>query len=57
MFFAVFASFAAKHIIQLPNLGLMIKNHLTFVSASGLKRNANAFDIQSVVTLDDLFKE
>lgn len=29
--------------------------HLTFVSASGLKRNANAFDIQSVVTLDDLF--
>ena len=31
--------------------------HLTFVSASGLKRNANAFDIQSVVILDDLFKE
>ena len=29
--------------------------HLTMVSASGLKRNANAFDIQSVVTLDDLF--
>ena len=29
--------------------------HLTFVSASGLKRNANAFDVQSVVTLDDLF--
>jgi len=29
--------------------------HLTIVSASGLKRNANAFDIQSVVTLDDLF--
>lgn len=35
----------------------MIKINLTFVSASGLKRNANAFDIQSVVTLDDLFKE
>ena len=31
--------------------------HLTFVSASGLKRNANAFDIQSVVTLDDLFRD
>ena len=29
--------------------------HLTFISASGLKANANAFDIQSVVTLDDLF--
>jgi len=29
--------------------------HLTLVSANGLKRNANAFDIQSVVTLDDLF--
>ena len=30
--------------------------HLTIVSASGLKRNANAFDVQSVVTLDDLFQ-
>jgi len=30
--------------------------HLTLVSASGVKRNANAFDIQSVVTLDDLFQ-
>ena len=29
--------------------------HLTFVSANGVKRNANAFDVQSVVTLDDLF--
>ena len=29
--------------------------HLTLVSANGLKPNANAFDIQSVVTLDDLF--
>ena len=31
--------------------------HLTMVSAHGLKSNSNAFDIQSVVTLDDLFKE
>ena len=31
--------------------------HLTMVSAHGLKTNSNAFDIQSVVTLDDLFKE
>ena len=31
--------------------------HLTMVSAHGLKPNSNAFDIQSVVTLDDLFKE
>ena len=30
--------------------------HLTIVSANGLKRNANAFDVQSVVTLDDLFQ-
>ena len=30
--------------------------HLTMVSANGRKRDANAFDIQSVVTLDDLFK-
>ena len=30
--------------------------HLTIVSANGLKRNANAFDVQSVVTLDDLFE-
>ncbi|MBR4612409.1 MAG: ATP-binding protein, partial [Kiritimatiellae bacterium] len=29
--------------------------HLTMVSAHGLKANPNAFDIQSVVTLDDLF--
>lgn len=29
--------------------------HLTMVPANGLSRNANAFDIQSVVTLDDLF--
>lgn len=29
--------------------------HLTMVSANGLQRNASAFDIQSVVTLDDLF--
>lgn len=29
--------------------------HLTMVSANGLKPNANAFDVQSVVTLDDLF--
>ena len=29
--------------------------HLTLVSANGLKHNANAFDVQSVVTLDDLF--
>ncbi len=28
--------------------------HLTMVSAHGLKNNANASDIQSVVTLDDL---
>ncbi len=30
--------------------------HLAIVSASGLKRNANAFDVQSVVTLDGLFQ-
>ena len=30
--------------------------HMTIVSASGLKRNANAFDVQSVVTLDGLFQ-
>ena len=29
--------------------------HLTMVSAHGLKENANANDIQSVVTQDDLF--
>lgn len=29
--------------------------HLTMVSAHGLKANANASDVQSVVTLDDLF--
>jgi len=29
--------------------------HLTMVSAHGLKDNANAHDVQSVVTLDDLF--
>ena len=29
--------------------------HLTMVSASGIVKNANANDIQSVVTLDDLF--
>ena len=29
--------------------------HLTFISTAGLKANANAFDVQSVVTLDDLF--
>ena len=31
--------------------------HLTMVSAHGLKANANASDVQSVVTLDDLFRE
>ena len=31
--------------------------HLTMVSAHGLKANANAFDVQSVITLDDLFRE
>jgi len=31
--------------------------HLTMVSAHGLKNDANALDVQSVVTLDDLFKE
>ena len=30
--------------------------HLTMVSAHGLKSNANASDVQSIVTLDDLFK-
>ena len=30
--------------------------HLTMVSAHGLKANANASDVQSVITLDDLFK-
>lgn len=29
--------------------------HLTMVSAHGLKENANANDVQSVVTQDDLF--
>ena len=29
--------------------------HLTMVSAHGVKSNANAKDLQSVVTLDDLF--
>jgi len=29
--------------------------HLTLVSASGIERNPSAFDVQSVVTLDDLF--
>ncbi len=29
--------------------------HLTMVSANGLRRNENSSDIQSVVTLDDLF--
>ncbi len=40
--------------IFLSETGTKNAIHLTFVSASGLKRNANAFDIQSVVTLDDL---
>lgn len=31
--------------------------HLTLISASGLKRNANRNDVQSEVTLDDLFRE
>ena len=31
--------------------------HLTMVSANGVKRNANSNDIQSEVTLEDLFKE
>ena len=31
--------------------------HLTMISANGVKRNANWNDIQSEVTLDDLFKE
>ena len=31
--------------------------HLTMVSASGLKPNANCHDIQSVVTLGDLFRD
>ena len=31
--------------------------HLTLVSANGVKRNANSNDIQSEVTLEDLFKE
>ena len=38
----------------------MLKNaaiHLTIVSAHGLRNNANASDVQSVVTLDDLFKD
>ena len=30
--------------------------HLTMVSAHGLKANANASDVQSVVTLDDLMR-
>ena len=29
--------------------------HLTMISANGVKRNANWNDIQSEVTLDDLF--
>ena len=31
--------------------------HLTFISAAGLKKNANAGDVQSEVVLDDLFHE
>ena len=31
--------------------------HLTMVVAPELKRNTNTNEIQSVVTLDDLFKE
>ena len=31
--------------------------HLTMVVAPELQRNANANEIQSVVTLDDLFKD
>ena len=31
--------------------------HLTMISANGVKRNANRNDIQSEITLDDLFME
>ena len=31
--------------------------HLTMVSANGIRKNANSNDIQSVVTLDDLFRD
>ena len=31
--------------------------HLTMISAHGLKANANASDVQSVVTLDDLMRD
>lgn len=36
-------------------LGTKSAVHLTLIAANGVVKNANMFDIQSVVTLDDLF--
>ena len=44
-----------KREVFLKETGTTASIHLTMVSAHGLKPNANADDIQSVVTLDDLF--
>ncbi len=41
--------------VFLKETGTTASVHRTMVSAHGLKPNANADDIQSVVTLDDLF--
>lgn len=31
--------------------------HLTMITPDGVSRNANSWDVQSVVTLDDLFRD
>lgn len=47
----------AKREIYAEQTGTKDAIHLTMVSAHGLKANANASDVQSVVTLDDLFAD
>ena len=46
-----------KREVYAEQTGTKAAIHLTIVSAHGLRSNANASDIQSVVTLDDLFKD
>ncbi len=44
-----------KREVYIEQTGTKSAIHLTMVSAHGLKNNANVSDVQSVVTLDDLF--
>ena len=49
------AKLRARREMFLTETGTGNAVHLTLVSANGVKQNANAFDVQSVVTLDDFF--